>query len=209
MDAMPPTRYQPSDYYRDVASTLAVHLADVEARRTLRPSSPDGPATYLTTPDRLVAVHLTPGDGADSATAATAALQLAEQCAADALAPVPLTDADGGLWILARTTGDAVAAATRYAGQLTATAPELATDDPAAADGRCLVTVPAPGQGIVPVPYTLLIGRTGWAAAIPLHLDEIAAIAAGMPAEFDPADVGGRIAARGDLAAALLAPTPG
>jgi DNA primase len=206
MDGMPPTRYPPTEYYRDVATTLAAHLAGVDARRIPQTPSPDGTVTYLTTPDHLVAVHLEPGDGADSATAATAALQLAEQCVADALAPVPLTDADGGLWILARTIGDGGSAATRYAGQLTSTAPELATGDPAAADGRCLVTVPGRDEAVVPVPYTVLVGRDGWTAAVPLHLDEIAAIAAGMPAEFDPADVGDRIDARGDLAAALLAP---
>jgi DNA primase len=208
MDLMPPKRYEPTDYYREVAAAIATHLAGIEARRVPMTASPDGPVTYLTAPTHLVAIHLVPGAGADTATAATAALQLAEQCAADGLVPVPLTDADGGLWILARTTGDAPAAALRYAGLLTATAPELATADPAAADGRCLVTVPGADQVVVPVPYTALPGESGWHVAIPLHLDEVAAVAAGMPAEFDAAEVGDRLGARGDLAAGLLAAAP-
>jgi hypothetical protein len=39
---------------------------------------------------------------------------------------------------------------------------------------------------------------------VPLDLDELAATTAGMPMDPGPQDVAGRLAARGDLAMALL-----
>ena len=59
-------------------------------------------------------------------------------------------------------------------------------------------------SGPAPVPYSLVAGSAGIEPVIPLHLDEVAAVAAGMPLEPQAADVLIRLATRGDLAAALL-----
>ncbi len=260
----PPSTRTVSDYYRGVAPALLPHLAGRRVRPApdradgahraesagsadgarLMPAPADldellalvgrGMVAMFTEPAGRIALHLVPGDGADVATVATAVLQVAEQCAADGLRAVPLTDGADGLWLLARTDGDPAAAAERYAVVLGRTAPELATLDPAQADGRSLITIHADdARADVPVPYSLLPGGAAFSgvatpsgdatfsgdaalsggattpadtpAAIPLHLDEIAAITAGMPAELTSADVAERIAVRGDLAAALLA----
>lgn len=233
----PPSASFVTDYYRAVASVLLPHLAGRPLRAlSSAAGGPDGTGpiatptttehllalvsagaiTLLTAPAGRMVLHLAPGDGADIATVATAVLQLAERCASDGLRAVPLTDGAAGLWLIAGTDGDGGAAAGRYAEQLSRTAPELATLDPAQSDGRSLVTLYPDTTGLdVPVPYTLLVGSpasgsdpygaAGPAAAIPLHLDEIAAITAGMPAELIAADVVDRIATRGDLAGSLLA----
>ena len=60
------------------------------------------------------------------------------------------------------------------------------------------------GRGAAPVPYSLVAGSAGIEPVVPLHLDEVAAVAAGMPLEPRAADVLIRLATRGDLAAALL-----
>lgn len=218
-----PSAFSVTAYYRAVTPLLLAHLAGhrvsaIRARGTsdgaqLAPCTADavlaavadGVIGFRSAPAGRIAVHLTPGDGADIATVATAALQLAEQCAADGLRAVPVTDGAAGLWLLARTGGDAAAAADRYIQQLTRTAPELGTTDPGQADGRSLITQHTDADRMdVPVPYTLLPAEPDPVAVIPLHLDEIAAITAGMPAELTAADVPDRIAARGDLAAGLL-----
>lgn len=160
-------------------------------------------------PGRLV-LRVRPGDGADIATAATTALELAEQLTADGLVPVAFTDGAGGLAVMAAATGDLPAAAHRYAAGLAERAPELATLDPGQADGRCVVLTqwaegPVGRPGPVPLPYSLVSGPDGPAPVAPLHLDEIAAVAAGMPLELRDEDVPQRLATRGDLAAALLA----
>ncbi len=240
----------PHGYYRRIGPVLVAHLAGREVHATLDepsvraeplalepvPSTTQELLALLTrglgqlligTTDRI-ALHLIPGEGSDIATAASAALQLAEQCLADGLAPVALTDGGDGLWLMARVGGDTAVTAGRYAHLLTDRAPELATADPAQADGRSLLQAyPGPAGTLVPVPYTLLpdtaspdAGHAGAArfdaagpaairAVIPLHLDEIAAMAAGMPAELTADDVPGRLADRGDLAAALLDAPPG
>lgn len=231
MEPMPAPRLDPVDYYRRVAPVLLAHLADrpvaglpAEApdpahARPLgtRPASSDdlaalvagGVVGFVTTSDERIVLHLTPGAGADIATAATAALHLAEQCAADGLPAVALTDGAEGLYVLAPRDAAPDRAAALYAAVLTSHAPELATQDPTQADGRCLLQVQ---PHAVPVPYTLLYspdGGTATGAAIPLHLDEVAAITAGMPAELTAADVPDRLATRGDLAAPLLGPATG
>ena len=225
---MPAPSPNPADYYRRVAPVLLRHLAGrpIVGLSLVGSAGPEHtvplpttPATaddlaalvaggilgFGTAPTDRIALYLTPGDGADIATAATAALHLAERCAAEGLRAVPLTDGADGLYVLARTEADPYPCAARFASALTASAPELATTDPAQADGRCLLRVQ---PGFVPVVYTLVPGRDG-GAAIPLHLDEIAAITAGMPADLTAADVPDRLAARGDLAATLLGPPAG
>jgi bifunctional non-homologous end joining protein LigD len=207
------------DYYRAVAPVLLAHLARrpvscVTADGVTGAAAPRSAPELLRavadgvlgfagpSPDRVV-LQLVPGAGADIATAATAALALAEQLVADGLSPVPLTDGSGGLLLMASTVGDPFAAAARYAAVLTAAAPELATADPGQADGRSLVVVPGPSDSL-PVPYSLVGTPDGPQPVIPLHLDEIAAITAGMPADITADDVPDRIAQRGDLASALL-----
>jgi hypothetical protein len=124
---------------------------------------------------------------------------------------------------MATSVGDVGVTAARYARGIADRAPELATLDPGQADGRCAVLtawdpVPTgtgwPGSGRpetgpshsgpAPVPYSLVAGSAGIEPVIPLHLDEVAAVAAGMPLEPRAADVLARLATRGDLAAALL-----
>lgn len=209
------------DYYRQVRPVLARHVhgrqvlvrsADGALSRSngtwpegLTSVVDSGAVQFCLVNPGWVAVHAVPGEGSDIANTATAVLYMAEAMAQDGLAPVPLTDGTGGLFLFARTDGDPEAHAARYAASVAARAPELATEDPAQADGRALVdtTPSSPGEQ-VPAPYTLLAGPNGFEAVIPLHLDEVAAITAGMPFEITGRDVAARLAARGDLAAALL-----
>ena len=78
----------------------------------------------------------------------------------------------------------AAAAARRLAGR----APEIATTDPDAADGRAFIDVAAVRAAAAPsrCPYSLVPPGTDH-AVVPLTLDELAAITAGMPADFSPA----------------------
>lgn len=207
------------DYYQAVAPVLLAHLAGrpiacVTAEGTTDAAAPRSPQELLRTvadgvlgfagasPDRIV-LQLIPGAGADIAIAATAALALAEQLAADGLRAVPLTDGTGGLLLMAGTVGDPAAAAARYAAVLTASAPELATADPGQADGRSLVIAAGPSDRL-PLPYSLVGTPDGPRPVVPLHLDEIAAITAGMPVDITVEEVPDRVAQRGDLASALL-----
>jgi hypothetical protein len=86
---------------------------------------------------------------------------------------------------------------------LAARAPELATVVAGQDAGRVLVRE-LTGADPVPVPYSLIDLPDGTGVVIPLHVDEIAAAAAGMPLEFEPGDAALRLAARGDLADRLL-----
>jgi DNA primase len=214
------------DYYRTVWGQILRHAAsyplvatdgrDGTDQRSIELTGPDSLivdgadeclGVFATAPDRLV-LRIRPGEGADIATAATAALDLAEQMAADGLVPVPLTDGLGGLLVMAASTGDLAAGARRYAHGLADRAPELATLDLRQADGRCVVFTgwaeSTSGRQPAPLPYSLVGGPDGPAPVIPLHLDEVAAVAAGMPLEIAAADVPGRVATRGDLASPLL-----
>jgi hypothetical protein len=96
-------------------------------------------------------------------------------------------------------------------------APEIATVDPRQADGRALIDASPSWPGnVTPVPYSLVtpgVSAPTTPAAdrqidgrcvVPLDLDELAATTAGMPMDPGPQDVAGRLAARGDLAIALL-----
>lgn len=210
-------------YYRDVWELILRHSARGQVLTAISAEDPTLIPTTVTTPEELIVgsgprvglfladphalvLRIRPGDGADVATAATTALDLAEQVVADGGLPVPLTDGSGGLLVMSRASGDVRAAAQRYAAGIAVRAPELATLDLAQADGRCVVQTgwSAHDVGAAPVPYSLVLGPEGPAPVIPLHLDEVAAVAAGMPLELGARDVADRVATRGDLAAALL-----
>lgn len=210
------------DYYRQVRSVLAQHLhgrqvmvrsADGTQTRSngawpagLAAGADSGAVQFFLLAPGWVAAHAVPGDGSDIANTATAVLYMAEAMIQDGLDPVPLTDGSDGLLLFARTDGDPQSYAARYAASVATSAPELATQDPAQADGRALVDVSLSKPGVlVPAPYTLLTHPGGFEAVIPLHLDEVAAITAGMPSEITGRDVAVRLAGRGDLASALLA----
>jgi len=62
------------------------------------------------------------------------------------------------------------------------------------------------GADPVPAPYSLVDVPDGTSVVLPLHVDDIAAAAAGMPLEFEPADAAARLADRGDLADPLTGP---
>ncbi len=221
------------NYYRDIWATVLRHATRGQLFASSGRDDIDLVPTEISTPEALLSggdhriglfmadpsallLRIRPGEGADIATAATTALNLAEQVSADGGVPVPLTDGFGGLLVLARISGDVDAAAQRYAAGIAGRAPELATLDAAQADGRCVVQTrwstssakPAATSMIAasasPVPYCLVLGPRGPTPVIPLHLDEVAAVAAGMPLELDADDVRVRLATRGDLAAALL-----
>jgi DNA primase len=214
------------DYYRTVWGQILRHAAsyplvatdgrDGSEQRPIELTVPEALlphdsagliGVFAVVPGRLV-LRIRPGEGAGIATAATAALDLAEQMAADGLVPVALADGFGGLLVMAASTGDLAAGARRYAHGLADRAPELATLDLRQADGRCAVLIgwagDADGLAPAPLPYSLVAGAGGAGAVIPLHLDEVAAVAAGMPLELDAGDVAGRMATRGDLASPLL-----
>lgn len=193
------------------ASASASELSDLSDPQAFLATA-GGPWLGLSAhwPRRLV-LRIRPGAGADVATAATAALDLAEQMSADGLVPVAFSDGVGGLAVMAAASGDIPATALRYAYGLAERAPELATLDTGQADGRCVVLIGWGGRshpdhrpGPSPVPYSLVWSSDGPSPVVPLHLDEIAAIAAGMPLELEPEAVPQRVATRGDLASALL-----
>ena len=120
--------------------------------------------------------------------------------------------------------------ASGYAEDLARRAPEIATVDPRQADGRALIDASPSWPGnVTPVPYSLVPASATPAApvapvapvaptapssgvghgqdcgcVVPLDLDELAATTAGMPMDPGPLDVAGRLAAKGDLAGALL-----
>ena len=102
--------------------------------------------------------------------------------------------------------------ASGYAEELARRAPEIATVDPRQADGRALIDASPSWPGnVTPVPYTLVTSPHSGVdqdarcrCVVPLDLDELAATTAGMPMNPGPQDVAGRLAARGDLAMALL-----
>ena len=145
-------------------------------------------------------VRLAPGPGADSATAAMVALNLFRIEGAEHT--VTLTDGDQGLILFLDIDGPAAAAALR---ELAERAPEIATLDPVQDDGRVLLVLADPDDR-VPVPYSLVDQADGTGIVLPLHADEVAAAAAGMPLDHEPDDAASRLAARGDLAVALAGP---
>jgi len=148
-------------------------------------------------------LRLTPGPGADTATTATTALTLSESAASRGTATVVMSDGESGMYILF---ADPDAAGACLA-DLVDRAPEIATADPDADDGRVLLT-PLAADRLLPAPYSLVDTADGTGVVLPLHLDEIAAAAAGMPLEPQPTDAAARLADRGDLAAVLVRNQP-
>lgn len=146
------------------------------------------------------------GDGANVATAATAALALIEDLRAAGGDGIPATDGQGGLLVY-RTGGtdgrDAPSELRGLVQRLSERAPEVATLDVGSADGRAWLAVPEPGS-VVPAPYSLVDSVEGTGAVVPLTLDEVAAVTAGMPLDPYPQDAVERLNTQGDYAAALL-----
>lgn len=207
-----------AEYYRSIGSTLAVHLvgrrihaggwtAGQQAMRR-QPQSPDDITAAVEAGARwfawesageVASVQLTPGDGADLATAATAALALIESIRAAGGTAVPATDGQGGL--LVYVTG--LVALDPLLAELADRAPEIATLDGGRSDGRVWLAVAA-GGSLVPAPYSLVDSTDGTGMVMPLSVDEVAAVTAGMPLDPGPAEVAGRLATLGDLAAPLI-----
>lgn len=149
-------------------------------------------------------VSVSVGDGANVATAATAALALIEDLRAGGADGIPATDGHGGL--LVYRTGIGATTPSELHGlvrRLAERAPEIATLDAASADGRAWLAVPEPGS-VVPAPYSLVDSADGTGAVVPLTLDEVAAVTAGMPLDPVPQDAVDRLAVQGDVAGALL-----
>ncbi len=203
-----------AEHYRSVAETVARHLAGrpvisagwsvtgptaVATVNALTDAVDDGCRWFAVPAEAWrpwSLVRLVPGPGADSATTATVALALLETVpGGDGVA---IGDGADGMVVAlpggvpARTTMD----------DLAARAPELATVDAGQDAGRVLIRE-LTGSDPFPVPYSLIDLPDGTGVVIPLHVDEIAAAAAGMPLEFEPDDAAQRLAARGDLAERL------
>ncbi len=167
----------------------------------------------------MLPFHVTPGAGSGIDTVATAALSLLESMARDRVAAWALTDGGEGMFVLgvaplgrtgsgtARGAADGHGRAAGYAHALAVAAPEIATSDPADAQGRALVLVPAAGGLGIPAPYSLVRRGEGLGVVAPLAPDDVAAVTAGMPLDIEPEGMAGRVAAHGDLAARLATAT--
>jgi DNA primase len=154
--------------------------------------------------DRML-VTLVTGDGADIATAATAALALGERLAEDGYRAVAAVDGQGGMLLLIPCRPCDARVARTYLSDVLASyalaAPELATLDSAVSDGRMLLSAAATDPTVFSwAPYSLVPGA--WPGVVmPLHTDDVAAASAGMPLEIEPEDVAERLRLRGDLLA--------
>lgn len=139
------------------------------------------------------------GPGADLATCATAMLAIIEDLAAAGTVLVPAVESAASLLLYLRPAEHLLG----LSAALALRAPEMATLDPEDADGRALLTELGPGAPI-PLPHSLVDGADGTTAVTPLTVDEIAALAAGMPIDPLPRVALERLRAEGDLAASLL-----
>lgn len=154
-------------------------------------------------PDVPGCLRVTAGHGADIATAATAALAVIEVLESAGVLVVPAVENAVTLLLYLQPASHELGSA----GALSARAPEIATVDPDASDGRALLVELAPGTP-VPVPYSLVDGADGSTAVMPVTVDEVAAMTAGMPVDPSPEAVLQRLRTEGDLAAGLLAGLP-
>lgn len=145
-------------------------------------------------------VQVSAGNGADIATAATAALALIEAITVAGGTAVPATDGQGGLLVFVNGIDDLADMATTLAGR----APEIATVDAAGTDGRAWLAI-SPAGSLVPAPYSLVDSVDGTGVVLPLTVDELAAVTAGMPLDPRPDEVADRLVVHGDLAASLIA----
>jgi DNA primase len=193
------TGYPPSGLTLSISNEADI-LAHTEAGVGGFLTSPAVPGTGLI--DRML-VTLSAGEGADIATAATAALALNELFARDGYHAVAAVDGQGGMMLLIRQQPGDPASARRYLDEVlstyAATAPELATTDPELTDGRILLSAAATEPAVFSwAPYSLVPGA--WPGVVmPLHDDDVAAASAGMPLEIEPEDVTDRLELRGDL----------
>lgn len=193
--------YPPSGTTLRIATAADV-LASTEAGVGGFLISPEVTGTGLV--DRMV-VTLATGDGADIATAATAALALAERLADDGYRTIVAVDGQGGMLLLIPCSPRDPVAARHYLVDLLFAyahrAPELATTDSAVSDGRMLLSAAGTDPDVYTwAPYSLVPGA--WPGVVmPLHTDDVAAASAGMPLEIEPEDVADRLALRGDLLA--------
>lgn len=207
-------------YYLQVADVLAAYLGGrtvhaggwpSEAGRDLDGSAADGATVasavssgvrWFGWPAGGVApdcVRITPGAGADIANAATAGLALVEELVSRGGVAVPASDGRRGLLLYVLGIPDLRQPVALIADR----APELATLDPAEADGRAWLSV-FPDGALIPLPYSLVDSADGTGAVLPLTVDELAAITAGMPLEPHPDDVTDRLSIFGDPAEALI-----
>jgi hypothetical protein len=226
-DRRSPPPFDRFAYYREHAPLLARQLSGRDSRAVPGPVSPvridgsdevlrqveAGAEGFLVGPawgggegmvDRWI-VTLQPGDGTDIATAASAALAIGDELAGHGLAVVTLLDGRGGLVLYGMLEPtDAGELRKRLSGFLAhyaEQAPELATMDPAQADGRVLLSAAGTDPDVLDwAPYSLVPGAYP-GVVVPVHRDDVAAASAGMPLEVEPADVTNRIRLRGDLLA--------
>ena len=219
------------EYYRSVESTLLVHLCGRRvigsgAQRSARVADhAPGVELHIADLDDLdeavrsgivgfalpdlveplvVTLRVRVGDGSEVDTVATCVLALTTAMLRDGLSCTVLTDGVDGLLLIGAGAGRPAVQAARYAADLAAAAPEIATTDATDVDGRALLE---PGGGPAsappPAPYSLVALRDRIGVVVPITLDEVAAVSAGMPLDFTPRDVAARIAMHGDLAAVL------
>lgn len=159
-----------------------------------------------------VMVDLDPGPGVTMAQTATAALEVANELAAEGLVPVAKTSGGKGLQVLAAirpTPAERVLDAVRHlAVTLTQRHPEryVATQARDQREGRILVDWLQNQSVRNTISVYSLRGRERPTVSTPLAWDEVGAATHGAPLDFSPADVLGRVARFGDLAADLLPP---
>ncbi len=210
-----------TDSTHSTHTTHTTHTTDsTHSTGTTGPTGRTDP-TGSSVAGKRVAWWIRPGSGADIAVAATAALALSEDPEGAGARWVPMSDGADGLVLVAvwppagagepahgAAPPDAAAFAAAAARRLARRAPEIATTDPDAADGRAFIDArPSGPGGTIPVPYSLVPPGTDH-AVVPLTLDELAAITAGMPADFEAGDLPDRLALHGDLAGPLVTGTP-
>lgn len=209
-----------AEYYRVVAPFLAPYLAGrtvhaggwrADAARDL-----DGSAAHRAAVPAAVSagvrwfgwsaggrcpdgVRITAGAGADIANAATAGLALVQEILARGGVAVPAADGQQGLLVYVLGLPDLQ----DQLALISDRAPELATMDPAEADGRAWWSV-VPAGALIPLPYSLVDSADGTGAVLPLTIDELAAVTAGMPLDPHPEDAADRLSIFGDPAEALI-----
>lgn len=207
-------------YYRAVAGAVAPYLAgrtvhaggwSADAGRDLDGSAADTATVaaaigagvrWFGWPAGGIApdgIRIVPGAGSDIANAATAGLALVQEIVGRG--GIAVTAADGQQGLLVYLLG--IPDPQEPVALIAARAPELATLDPADADGRAWLSV-FPGGALIPLPYSLVDSAEGTGAVLPLTIDELAAITAGMPLDPHPDDATDRLSIFGDPAEALI-----